>query len=339
MKDHYSTLGVDKTASQDDIKKAYRKLAFDYHPDRNQGNKEAEHKFKEVTEAYEVLGNEDKRKAYDAPQSSGFPFPFGNNMHVSPEDIFHSFFGFNGKVDAHRPRQAPKNRYVVDMGLSLQETLQGQERVVTVPTRINCSTCHRQGSQRRQCTSCNGSGKHPTDKDKTCGECVAGFTYPKCEACNGQGVTIEQKEVRVNIPRGVIFDTTLHTTIDENNEVLTRVHVQVPDNVQLGTDGRVIMETYVPYHIAVLGGAYSIPTVDGSTVSVNFPKLSNGQMLRVKGKGVYASVASKERGDMYVVPVVALPSEPISEEHKTIIEQLASLYNKENPNVNTTSTK
>lgn len=327
-KDHYQTLGVDRTATAEEIKKAYRKLAFEYHPDRNQSKDEAtrlliENKFKEVNEAYETLGNEEKRRVYDQPSVPFQGFPFVNTG-SDINEFFAQFFTRQQTVFKRVTRQ------FTTIHLSLQETLQGQEKTVDVLIHNQCPSCHGQGQTRQPCTVCNGAGVVSKDgKEDMCNSCHAGSTWSQCHGCSGAGSTRTQKTVRFNIPRGVLSNTQLAVQLDQENVVVANVVVDIPDNIQVGSDGRVVMEVMIPYHVAVLGGAYMVDTIDGTPISVNFPKLTNGQMLKVKGKGLYASPQAKERGDMYIVPTVALPTQPISAEHETLIKQLATLLEKE----------
>lgn len=305
----YETLEVPLQATQEEIKKAYRALAFKYHPDHNPNNPTAELKFKEINAAYEVLGDPQKRIQYDrqrtAPTNTGNRRPFKH-----PEDMFNDLFsGFKPGIKT--------SRFLANLTINLVETLQAQEHVVPVVLRKRCIKCGGTsvaGTQR--CVSCKGGG---------CNLCEnIGLVSKLCVDCGGKGYHEESKEVRVNIPRGVMSNVKIETQIPEGI-LTTTIHVVFPEGVRLGAEGRLLKETYIPYHVAILGGNYPVEMIDGKQITVKFPPLKNGQMIKIKERGLYPIPTSKERGDLFLIPQIEIPQE-VTPEHKTIVEELAKLY-------------
>ena len=154
-----------------------------------------------------------------------------------------------------------------------------------------------------------------------------GLIYKHCVACHGKGLTDIYKEIKIKIPKGIPANTKLQSNTPDG-VILTVINVVYPENVKLGAGGRLVMNVPVPYHVAVLGGACPVEMIDGTSITVKFPPLQDGQMIKVKGKGIYAGPTSEEKGDLFLSPRVAIPTN-MSDEHKTIIEQLATLYSRE----------
>ena len=312
----YDILGVSQTATQDEIKAAFRAKAMQYHPDRNPNNSEAEAKFKEVNAAYEVLSDPDKRIKYDQAR---YRTPMPRNF-VSPEDMFADLFGgFVTKV-----RHATNPRYKTTISLTLAETLKEQEKAIWINLRTKCNKCFGTAvGKGERCVGCNGAGC------QICGG--LGVRYPACDKCNGVGFSEEAKEVKINIPKGIFANTQLQTST-QYGMVLVGINVEYPENIKMGANGRLVMDVAVPYHIAVLGGIHSIQSIEGDKIKVKFPALSNNnQLIKIKGKGLYGGPNANERGDLFLATHVEIPNN-ITEQHKTIIEQLANLYNREESN-------
>lgn len=311
----YKTLEVSHDASQEEIKKAYRALALKYHPDRNPDNPEAEKKFKEINAAYETLSDPQKRSQYDQESQRPNRGPF-----IRPEDMFNDLFGnfHNHPFGFNNPMPGIRTvRFSAVVNLTLAETLQAQERLVTIGLRKRCAKCMGTsiiGAQR--CDDCKGTG---------CQSCSgSGVVSRLCSDCSGKGYNEERKEVRVNIPRGVISTVQVQTQIPEGM-LVTTIQVNLPEGIQIGADGRLLKEVLIPYHVAVLGGSYPVEMIEGKEITVKFPPLKNGQMIKIKERGLYAGPVSKERGDLFLIPRVDIPSE-ITPEHKTIVEEMAKLY-------------
>lgn len=313
----YEVLGLDKSATQDEIKAAFRAKAFQYHPDRNQNNPEAEIKFKDINQAYEVLGDPEKRSKYDNQSRVRRSMP-GN--FVSPEDMFADLFG--GFVTNVKRTVTP--RYSTNIKLTLAETLQDQEKNILINVRNKCDKCLGTAvGKSERCNKCNGNGCHLCNG--------LGIKYPPCDKCNGIGFSETPKEIKITIPKGLFSNTQLQTNTPHGTVVINII-VEQPENIKFGANGRVIMDVSIPYHVAVLGGVYQIQMIEGDNIKVKFPQLkNNNQLIKIKGKGLYAGPNASERGDLYLSPTVQIP-ENITEEHKTIIEQLANLYNREESN-------
>lgn len=317
----YDILGVKKTATPEEIKAAFRAKALQYHPDRNPNNPEAEAKFKEVNAAYETLGDQQQRLRYDQKQDrlNGIP----RVDFVSPEAMFNDLFGgFN--PSAARQQVFPRHKAAIS--ITLAESLVEQERMVPITLRSKCRKCLGTAvGKGGRCNNCAGNG---------CENCGGtGLKYEVCDVCKGSGGVEEIKQIKVTIPKGMISNTHLQSNT-EYGTVLTSVTVKYPENVKLGAGGRLVMDVGVPYHIAVLGGVFGVESLESSKINVKFPPLrSTNQMIKIKGKGVYASPYDTERGDLYLSPHVDIP-ENMSDEHKTIIEQLAKLYSREVSNNN-----
>lgn len=308
----YQILEVSPTATQDEIKTAFRTKALKYHPDRNPNNPEAENKFKEINAAYEVLGDPNKRSQYDQKQT-----PRKTNF-VHPDtmfsDLFGSLFPFQ---QSHHKRSVT---YQTSVSLTLQETLQKQEKNITIPFQKNCSKCFGTGGGKgTRCNKCNGNG---------CNECEnTGIAYNICSTCNGEGLLKENKEIKIPIPHGIFSNAQISHNTPYGN-VITNINITLPENIKIGAEGRLIMEVEIPYHIAVLGGTHEIDLFDGDKIKVKFQPIQKNQLIKIKGKGIFSNPSAVERGDLFLKPTIEIPKqELLTEEYKTIIENLARIYN------------
>lgn len=311
----YEVLGIKQDASPEEIKTAFRTNALKYHPDRNQNNPEAEAKFKEISAAYEVLGDQEKRARYDQTLQQT------NRQHkfLTPEDMFADLFG--GFASHTHIRHVTIPRFKTNITLKLAETLQEQEKFININLKNKCTKCVGTAiGKGERCISCNGMG---------CQACGGlGVRYPACEKCNGVGFSDEIKEVKINVPKGLFTNTQLQTNTPYGF-VAVNIVVEYPEYIKLGANGRLIMNVAIPYHIASLGGIHPVSMIEGDKIKVKFPPMKNNdQLIKIKGKGVFAGPSSNERGDLFLAPYVDIPDN-ISEEHKTIIEQLAKLYSRE----------
>ena len=355
-RDYYEVLGVDKNATEDQIKKAYRTIAIKYHPDRNPGNKEAEEKFKEAAEAYDVLHDPQKRQQYDTfgfsgGGSSGFD-PFGGTS-MNMDDIF-SMFGdiFGGHAGfggfgggAKRGKQVHRGADLrLKVRLSLLEIAQGTTKKFKVRKDITCSHCHgsgaEAGSTNDQCPTCHGSGviTHTTQSifgmmqtQGVCPTCGGEGTVikNKCHHCQGTGVEKGEEVVEIMIPAGVAEgmivnipgkgNAGIHKGIAGDIQVLVE---EEPNDTFIRDDNNLIYNLLLDFPTAALGGDIEIPTIEGTKLKV---KLDNGtqpgKTLRLRGKGLPAVQGyGSGRGDLVVNISVYVPK-TLSKEEKQAIEQ------------------
>jgi len=332
--DFYELLGVNRTASADDIKKSFRKLAMQHHPDRNPGDKESERKFKEVNHAYDILKDADKRAAYDrygaaafeggagpnGPQGQGFDFGsvFG--------DIFDEMFGAGGARGRPGGRADMRGQDLrFNLEITLEQAYSGTEATVRVPSSVACETCHgsgaEAGSKPHQCATCHGRGRLRAQQgfftvERTCHTCHgAGQVIDKpCKACAGQGRVRRDKTLKVNIPAGVEDGTRIRLTGE--GEAGTRggpagdlyVFLSVRRNALFEREGADI-HCRVPISMvqATLGGGIEVPTLDGKMARINIPAgAQGGHQFRLRGKGM-PIVRATQRGDMYIEIMVETP--------------------------------
>ena len=360
-RDYYEVLGVEKSANADEIKKAYRKAAIKYHPDKNPGDKEAEEKFKEAAEAYDVLSNPDKRARYDqfghagmngGAAGGGFGGGFGGGG-FSMEDIFSQFGdifgghfgggfgGFGGGRGGQRVNRGSDIR--VKIKLTLAEIANGVTKKLKVNKYIACHTCNgtgaKGGSSHTTCTNCNGSGVVIQVQNtffgrmQTQGVCpVCGgegkIIKDKCPDCNGEGFVKGSEVIEVSIPAGVGEGMSLTVSGKGNaarhggvNGDLIVV-IEEEHNPQLMRDGNdLIHNLNITLPTALLGGEVEVPTIEGKAKINIAAGTHSGKILRLRGKGL-PSVNGYGRGDILIVVDITIPTSLNSEE-KALIEQLA----------------
>ena len=335
--DFYEMLGCPRNASPDDIKKAYRKLAMEHHPDRNQGNKDAEKKFKELSHAYDILKDPDKRSAYDRYGAAAFESghgPGGPGMNGQGFD-FGSVFGdiFDEMFNAGRGGARPGGRGDTrgqDLRFNLEITLEqaygGTEATVRVPSSVACEVCHgsgaEAGSKPHQCPTCKGHGRLRAQQgfftvERACHTCHgAGQVIDKpCKSCAGQGRVRREKTLKVNIPAGVEDGTRIRLTGE--GEAGTRggpagdlyVFLSVRRHQMFEREGADV-HCRVPISMvqATLGGNIEVPTLDGKAARINIPAGAQaGHQFRLRAKGM-PIVRSTQRGDMYIEINVETPT-------------------------------
>jgi molecular chaperone DnaJ len=329
--DYYEILGVQRGASADDMKKAYRKLAMQYHPDRNPNNPTAEHKFKELNEAYDVLKDDQKRAAYDrfghaafenggpgAGGGGGFGFEGGLG------DIFEQMFGGRRGGGEQRPQTGADLRVSVE--IDLVEAFAGVKTNVRVQTRVSCDACSGSGSADRNagadtCGTCGGAGRVRAQQgfflvERTCPTCGgSGRTVRNpCRVCAGAGTVPRDKTLAVAIPAGVEDGTRIR--LSGEGEAGGRgaqpgdlyVHVAVRPHAIFQRDGANIF-CRVPLRLsqAALGGEVEVPTIDGTAAKVKIPAgTQTGEQFRLRSKG-FSVLRSAQRGDMYIQVAVETP--------------------------------
>ncbi|TNC92798.1 molecular chaperone DnaJ [Thalassolituus sp.] len=351
-RDYYEVLGVSRDVDAKELKKAYRKLAMKYHPDRNPDDKEAEAKFKEATEAYEILGDEQKRGAYDRyghagvdPNAAGGGFGGGGggaNFSDIFGDVFGDIFGGGGGGRGGRggPQRGSDLRYTMD--LTLEEAVRGVEKKIRVPTLTSCTTCDgsgaKPGTSPKTCGTCQGQGQIRMQQgffsvQQTCPSCRGQGTTidDPCTSCHGRGVKEETKTLSVKIPAGV--DTGDRIRLSGEGEAGAMggpagdlyVQVSVREHELFHRDGRNLY-CDVPISIvdAALGGELEVPTLDGR-VKLKIPaETQSGKLFRLRGKGV-TPVRGGAAGDLLCRVQVETPVNLTSEQKDLLMKFQESL--------------
>lgn len=358
--DYYQTLGISKSASATDIKTAYRKLAMQYHPDRNPGNKEAEQKFKEATEAYEVLKDDQKRAAYDQYGHSAFEqggggagggfggFGGGHQGFNDFNDIFSSFgdifgdFGGGGSSRGKKRSSAIRGADIrYNLEITLEEAFAGVNKKISFTVATSCSSCGGSGaegnSKPETCGACAGSGKIRAQQgffivERTCGTCsgTGHIIKNKCKTCGGQGRIDKEKTLSVKIPAGVEDGNRIR--LAGEGEAGARggaagdlyVFISVKNHKFFDRKGDdIYCEIPIKITTATLGGSVEIPTIDGTIAKLSIPEgTSTNDQFRLKSKGMNVLNSSGgKRGDMYVKIFVETPKK-LSAEQKALFEQL-----------------
>ncbi|MHB9141544.1 MAG: molecular chaperone DnaJ [Paludibacter sp.] len=361
-RDFYEILGVAKTASADEIKKAYRKKAIQYHPDKNPGDKESEEKFKEAAEAYEILSDEQKRQRYDQYGHAGVGGASGNggfgggNMNMDDifshfGDIFGGHFGgfggFGGQQRGGGQRVRRGSDLRVKVKLNLAEIATGVEKKIKVKKQVACSHCDgtgaAHGSATTTCTTCNGQGRVTRVQQTILGQMQTAAECPtcggdgkiikeKCTHCNGEGVVREDEVITINIPAGVMEGMQLSVSGKGNaarrggvnGDLLVLVEEEAhPELIRDEND--LIYNLLLTIPMATLGGSVEVPTVEGKVKVTIAPGTQPGKVLRLRGKGL-PSVNRYGTGDLLVNIGVYIP-ENLNKEEKSIIEKLGKSEN------------
>lgn len=353
-RDYYEVLGIQKGASDSEIKKAYRKLAKQYHPDTNPDNQEADAKFKEAAEAYEILSDEEKRSAYDRYGHSAFDQMggggaggfSGSGFDFDMDDIFGSVFGdmFGGGGGGRRRQRGPMP------GADIKQTIQvdfaeaafGVEKEIQINTSETCNTCHgtkaKPGSSATTCTKCGGTGQvRVTQRTilgamqtvQTCDACRGEGKIIKdpCNACRGQGKVRVSKKITVTFPAGIDHGQTLRISgkgeVGEvgapNGDLLITVYIRAHELFERrGTD--VYTKMPITFAEAALGAEVSIPTLDGN-VKFNIPEgTQTATVFRLQGKGIPNIRNTKRRGDQYIEVNIEVPKN-LTAKQKNILRE------------------
>lgn len=353
VKDYYEMLGVSKNATQDEIKKAYRKLARKYHPDLNPGDKKAEEKFKDISEAYAVLGDEKKRKEYDDFGKSpfgpgGFDFEgftgygkggFGEGAFG---DIFSDIFGFGEDLGARQVRMKGADA-LSDMSLTLEEAYKGITKSVTMNREVSCSGCGGTGAESvERCGQCNGTGKIRSAKgffsiSQACPVCsgTGQKTSKVCLQCGGRGSSYKQETIKVKIPVGV--DTGSRIRVRGKGmpgqaggppgDLFFRINL-LPHRVFRRDGNNIHIKIPVTIPEAALGSKIKVPTVDGESYMTIPAGTSGGKKFKLKGKGM-PSPRTGKRGDQYAEVYIAMPQK-LDKKAEELIGELDKYY-KHNP--------
>ena len=366
MADYYETLGVAKNASADEIKKAYRKLALKYHPDRNQGNKEAEEKFKEISLAYETLSNPDKRRQYDqfghdAYTRQGGAGGGGGYDYQRAQDIFSQFFGGGGgdgfsfedlfggssrrRHDPNAPQRGDDLRY--DLEIDFEDSMYGSERTIDITKLDTCSTCHgsgcAEGSGKKSCSRCGGTGTYTVSQGffsvrQSCPHCggTGQVIENPCKTCRGRGQVQVTKQRTIRIPAGVDNGSQLRDAGQgaggknggPAGDLYIFIHVR-PSSVFERDGVNLYCEVPVTFDVAANGGAIDVPTISGKT-RLNVPAgTQHGQVLRLKGKGAPSLRRGMGRGDLHIRILVETPVN-LSREQKELLEKFTASLKENN---------
>lgn len=346
--DFYKILGVERNASQDEIKKAYRKLAMKYHPDQNKDNPEAEQKFKEVNAAYEVLKDEQKRQAYDqfgteaftggGPGGMGagdFAAGFGGAFSDIFEEMFGDMMGRGGRRGG--PRRGADMQYTME--ISLEEAYKGKEATIKIPMKDTCEKCNgsgaADGSGKETCSTCDGAGRVRAQQgfftiERTCETCggAGSILRNPCNKCGGSGHVKKEKTIKVKIPAGI--DTGRRIRLSGEGEAGLMggprgdlyILVAVRPHKFFRRDGaNLYCRVPIPMTKAALGGEIEVPTIAGKTTKVKIPAgTQSGQNFRLKGKGMPV-LRSESTGDMFIEAQVETPVN-LSKKQKELLAQL-----------------
>lgn len=360
-RDFYDILGVSKNSSADEIKKAYRKLAIKYHPDKNPGDKEAEDKFKEAAEAYEVLSNPEKKQRYDqfghAGTSAG---GYGGGGHMNMDDIFSqfgdifggggspfdSFFGGGGQQGG-RSRVSRGSNLRIKVKLNLDEIAKGAEKKIKVNKLVVCRTCDGTGAKDRSsvqtCRTCGGAGSVRRVTNTILGQMQTSSTCPtcngsgtqitaKCDSCHGEGVVRGEETITINIPAGVSEGMQLSMSGKGNaapnggipGDLIILIE-EIPHETLQREGNNVVYDLHISFIDAALGASVEVPTIDGKAKIKIEPGTQGGKILRLKGKGV-PEVNSYHRGDQLVYVNIWTPK-AISKDERELLEKLQSSPN------------
>lgn len=349
-KDYYEVLGLKKGASEQDIKRAYKRLASKHHPDKNQGSKEAEEKFKEIQEAYEVLGDSEKRAMYDqyghqAFEQGGFGGAgggfggFGGGGFGGFEDIFSEMFGGGfGGGGGRRQRVVRGDDLRYDIEITLEEAVKGVKKDIRIQTLAECDTCHGSGAEKgskvETCPHCHGSGRIRRQQgffvtEAACPHCHGtGKKIEKpCHTCHGDGRVHKTKNLSVTIPAGVDTGNQLRLSGEgaagENGAPAGDLYVviHVREHEIFERDGsNLYCEVPISFTMAALGGEIEVPTLDGK-LKLKIPaETQTGKLFRVRGKGV-VSARGGYAGDLICRVVIETPVS-LNEEQKALLRQL-----------------
>ena len=332
--DYYEMLGVDRGVDAADLKRAYRKMAMQYHPDRNPGDAEAEQKFKELSEAYDVLRDPEKRAAYDRFGHAAFEGGFGGgggaqsgaDFAHSFSDIFDDLFGdFMGGGRGRRGGPARGDDLRYNLEITLDDAFIGKQVQITVPTTVACTTCTgsgaKPGTSPTPCTTCQGAGRVRMQQgffmiERTCPQCggQGQVISDPCTDCSGRGVVHEDKTLSVNIPAGVEDGTRIRLSGEGAAGAQggppgdLYIFLSLAPHPIFDRDGRdLYCRVPIPMTAAALGGNVEVPTIDGGRAKVNIPAgTQNGRQFRLKGKGM-PQLRGGVFGDLYIQTQVEVP--------------------------------
>lgn len=363
-KDYYELLGLQKGATDVEIKKAYRTLAMKYHPDRNPGNAEAELKFKEVTEAYEVLKDSQKRAAYDryghaafaqgagagAGGFGGFNFDFGGGSGAGFGSIFEDIFSeFMGGARRSRQQEGVRGADIrYDLEITLEEAYKGLTKEIEIQTAVKCEDCHgtgaAEGSKAETCDTCHGTGRVRRQagffiEERTCPTCNGTGKVIKnpCKKCGGTGKVSQKKVLEVTIPAGVDSENRMRLAGQgeagmnggPNGDLYIFVHIK-PHPIFKRDAANLYCTVPLSMTTAALGGEIDIPCIDGSSEKVKIDEgTQSGTEVRLRKKGM-TMLQSKSVGDLFVRFTVETPTK-LTDKQKELLKQFAEESKESSP--------
>ena len=358
-RDYYEVLGVDKGASADQIKSAYRKQAIKHHPDKNKGDKSAEDKFKEASEAYHVLSNSERKQNYDNFGHAAFEngggrggfgnFDFSNHFSDIFEDFFGEGFGGGGRRSKRSNNRGSDLRY--DLSISLEEAYSGKKQDIKFSTSDKCDTCSGSGSKpghdAGSCSMCGGHGQVRSSQgfftvQQTCPQCSGSgemITNP-CGSCGGQGKKQASKRLSVTIPKGVDDGTRIRLAGKgeagsrgaSNGDLYLFINVYSHDLFKRSEEN-LYFECPISIADAALGTSMEIPTIDGGKAKIKIPSgTQSGKQFRLKGKGM-PFMRRGDFGDLYVQVNTEVPIS-LNKQQKELLEKFREIENeKSNPSI------
>ncbi len=362
-RDYYEVLGVSKSASAEEIKKAYRKLAIQFHPDKNPDDPSAEDKFKEAAEAYEVLSNPEKKQRFDQFGHQGMNGGGYGGGGMNMDDIFSqfgdvfgdsnpfgSFFGGGGRGQGQGVKRGSNLR--IKLKLNLEEIANGAEKKIKVKRHVSCKACSGNGSKNgtstKTCGTCNGQGQVRKVMNTMLGQMMSTATCPTCNGegktvtenctvCHGEGRSLEEEVISIKIPAGVVDGMQL--SMNGKGNVPQRggiagdllIVIEEEEHAELKRDGiNVIYDLYINFADAVLGTSSEVPTIDGKVKIKIEPGTQSGKVLRLRDKEI-KDINGYGKGDLLIYVNVWTPKS-LSNEEKKIVEQLRASPNfKPNP--------
>lgn len=353
-RDYYEVLGVNKDASISEIKKAYRKIAIKYHPDKNQGDKVAEEKFKEAAAAYEVLSDTNKRQKYDHfghdASSAGFGQGYSNTQDIFDQfgDIFGDFFG--GRGSTNRPNRRKGSNLRIRVKLTLEEIANGVEKKIKVKRQRQCASCNGSGAENGtafdKCTNCGGTGRIQKRVNTMLGQMVSETTCPVCNGsgkrirsvcrtCKGQGIVLEEEVLSINIPAGV--EEGMQLSMQGKGNYPPRsgldgvpgdllIVIEETNDTPLKRDGKnVHYDLFLSFPDAALGTQVEVPTINGKVRITIEPGTQSGRVLRLKGKGI-KDIQGYGVGDQLVHINIWTPVQ-LNKEERKMLEKLRGTTN------------